>query len=64
MSYIPPYALDNLKKYAYKGVDKQVHSLPAWLNGVLTDPKVFALEIRLEPVLDMAGNPLAEMGCP
>ncbi|GJE98858.1 choline/ethanolaminephosphotransferase [Phanerochaete sordida] len=39
MGYIPPYALDNLKKYAYKGVDKSLlsrHVLNPYWNWLVT----------------------------
>ena len=62
MGYLKPQALENLKKYAYKGVDKQVLILSDGRSSSLTDTKVLAFETRLEPILELARNFVAEMG--
>ena len=66
--YIPQPALDNLKKYSYKGVDKCVIVSPPSLAPP-SDPhppslgKVARLAIHPPAVLELVGDAVADLGC-
>ena len=66
-SYIPQPALDNLKKYSYKGVDKCVIVSPPSLAPP-PDPhppslaQVARLAIHPPAILELAGHAVADLG--
>ena len=66
MGYIPQNALENLKKYSYKGVDRcaiavivHIHCLPCSRAAPL---KVARLAIFPDAILELVRHALADMG--
>lgn len=65
MGYVPQHALDNLKKYSYKGVDKSVHPtrplFPAPLTALLP-AQIARVALCPATVLGLVRHPLANFG--
>ncbi len=70
MGYIPQHALENLRKYSYKGVDKCViitchtASLSPRVLLAPAPTQVARLALRPPAVLGLAGDALADVGRP
>ena len=67
MGYIPQHALENLKKYSYKGVDKCVIVSPPSLAPPpdphpLSLAQVARLAIHPPAILELAGHAVADLG--
>ena len=64
MGYIPQQALENLKKYSYKGVDKCVIAASPPPRPQTHPRQVARLAICPPAVLGLARYPLANVGRP